>query len=136
MIYASYNYNMSTFKVFLSFSFCFILMFTKTIHPLPFTRKLFFVHLHSYTWWTFSVYALELFFFMSTRSIYKPYSCSKISFFHFFPHTPVVYTKVSLYTLVTHTHKNFFSHIIYTHKILLYTFSFYIYKNLSFSLYT
>ena len=65
-----------------------------------------------------------------TRSIYKPYSCSKISFFFcFFQHTPVVYTKVSLYTLVAHTHKNFFSHIIYTHKILLYTFSFTYIKN-------
>jgi len=76
-------------------------------------------------------HTLKLFLFTSTRSIYKPYSCSKISFFRFSQHTHVVYTKVSLYTLVAHTHKNFFSHIIYTHKILLYTFPFYIYiKNL------
>ena len=52
-------------------------------------------------------------------------------FFHFFPHIPVVYTKVSVYTLVAHTHTNFFSHIIYTHKILLYTFSFTYIKNSS-----
>ena len=50
--------------------------------------------------------------------------------FSFFPHIPVVYTKFSSYRLVAHTHKNFFSHIIYTHKILLYTLFFYIYKKL------
>jgi len=44
-----------------------------------------------------------------TRSIYEPYSCSKI--FLAFPNTPAVHTKVSLYTLVAHTHKDFFSHI-------------------------
>jgi len=46
-------------------------------------------------------------------------------FFCFFQHTPMVHTKVSLYTLVAHTHKNFFPRITYTQKkILLYTFSF------------
>ena len=49
-----------------------------------------------------------------TWSIYEPYLRSKI--FHFSQHTPMVYTKVSLYTLVAHTHKDFFSHIIYTRK--------------------
>ena len=72
---------------------------------------------------------IRTFFFMSTRSIYKLYSCSKISFFHFFPHIPVVYTKVSLYTLVAHTHKNFFSHIIYTQNPFIHIFLLHI-KNL------
>ena len=61
-------------------------------------------------------HTLKLFLFTSTQSIYKSYSCSKIYFFRFSQHKPIVYTKVSLYTLVAHTHKNFFSHIIYTHK--------------------
>ena len=123
--------------VFLSFSFLFHFYIHKNIHPLLFVRKLFFVHLHSYTWRTlFRIHIRTLFLYV-TQSIHKSYPCSKI--FRFSQHTPVVHTKVSLYTLVAHTHKNFFSHIVYTHKILLYTFSFYIYinKNLfSFSLYT
>ena len=37
-------------------------------------------------------------------------------FFRFSQHTPLVHTKVSLYTLVAHTHRDFFSHITYTRK--------------------
>ena len=98
------------------FPFCFIFMFTKNYTSIAIYEK-------NFSWYTyipmmnfFCTHALKLFLFTSTRSIYKPYSCSKISFFRFSQHTPVVYTKVSLYILVAHTRKNFFSHIIYTHK--------------------
>ena len=116
---------MPTFEVFLSFPFCFIFFCSqKTIHPLLSMRKNFslYTHIPIHDEPFLYTHTLKLFLFTSTRSIYKPYSCSKISFFRFSQHTHVVYTKVSLYTLVAHTHKNFFSHIIYTHKILLYTF--------------
>ena len=110
-----------------SLFFCFIFIFTKLYTHGPLWGKLFFVHLHSYTWRTiFRIHIRTLFLYV-TQSIHKSYPCSKI--FRFSQHTPVVHTKVSLYTLVAHTHKNFFSHIVYTHKILLYTFSFYIYIN-------
>ena len=46
-------------------------------------------------------------------------------FFRFFPHTPVFYTEVSLYTLVAHTHNNFL-HCLHTRNpfidIFLYQF--------------
>ena len=93
-------------------------------------RKLFFVHLHSYTWRTFSVHTRIKTLSLYVNTVYiQTLFMFKDFFFRFFKHTPVVYTKVSLYTLVAHTHKNFFSHIIYTHKILLYTFSFTYIKN-------
>ena len=116
MIYASYDHNMPTFEVFLSFPFCFIFMFTKNYTSIAIYEKNFslytYIPIHDELF--LYTHTLKFFLFTSTRSIYKPYSCSKISFFRFFQHTPVAYTKVSLYTLVAHTHKNFFSHIIYT----------------------
>jgi len=104
-------------------------MFTKTIHPLPFTRKLFFCT-PSFLYMTnfFCTRIRTLFLYVNTVYIQTPFMF-KDFFFHFFFHTPIVYTKVSLYTLIAHIHKNFFSHIVHTHKILLYTFSFYIYIN-------
>ena len=52
----------------------------------------------------------------------QPYLYSKI-FFIFLQHTPMVYTKVSLYTLVVHTHKNFSTRIfLYTKKPFIHTF--------------
>ena len=134
MIYASYDHNMPTFEVFLSFPFCFIFyVHKKNYTSIAIYEKNFslYTHIPIHDEPFLYTHTLKLFLFTSTWYIYKPYSYSKISFFRFSQHTLVVYTKVSLYTLVTHTHKNFFSHIIYTHKILLYTFSFYIYiKNL------
>ena len=47
----------------------------------------------------------------------------------------MAHTKISLYTFVAYTHKNFSPRIVYTHGILLYTLSFYthIYKQKPFS---
>jgi len=115
-------------RSFFLFPFCF--MFTKTIHPLASTRKTFLctpTFLYMTNFFCIRIRTLSLYVntvYIQTLFMFKDF------FFRFFPHTPVVYTKVSLYTLVAHTHKNFFSHIICTHKILLYTFSFYIYKKL------
>jgi len=99
-------------RSFFLFPFCFI--FTK-------------IYTHCYLWESFSLYTFipihdePLFlythqnsFLYVTQSIYEPYFCSKI--FHFSQHTPVVHTKVSLYKLVAHTHKNSFPRIIYTQK--------------------
>ena len=49
---------------------------------------------------------------LSLRHTVKPYLHSKI-FFVFLQRTPMVHTKVSLYTLVVHTHKNFSTRIFY-----------------------
>ena len=125
------NHNMPTFEVFLSFSFLFFsflffFIFTKNYTSIALYENNFplytYIPIHNELF--LCTHALKPFLFMSTRSIYKPYLCSKISFFHFFQHTPVVYTKNSLHTLVVHIHKNFFSHIIYTHKILLFSFTY------------
>ena len=97
------NHNMSTFEVFLSFSFCFIFMFTKTIHPLLFTRKLFFVRFHSYTWRTFFVYALELFFFMSHDLYANPIHIQRFLFSFFPTHTRILYRSFFIYTRRSHT---------------------------------
>jgi len=59
-------------------------------------------------------HALKLFLLISTWSIYKLYSCSKISF-SFFQHTLMVYTKISLYTLVAHTQEFLFTPYLNTH---------------------
>ena len=77
-------------------------------------KKFFFVYLHSYTWQTFSVHALELFLFTSHGLYTNPIYVQR--FFHFSQHTLMVHTKVSSYTLVAHTHKNSFPRIIYTQK--------------------
>ena len=108
------NYNMSTFEVFLSFSFLFHFYIHKTIHPWSSMRKTFlctptFLYMTNFFYTRIRTLSLYV-----TWSIYEPYLRSKI--FHFSQHTPMVYTKVSLYTLVAHTHKDFFSHIIYTRK--------------------
>jgi len=125
MIYASYDHNMPTFEVFLSFFLLFHFLCLQKLY------------IHRHLWESFSLYtyipihdelflythALKLFLFISTRSIYKLYSCSKISF-SFFQHTLVVYTKISLYTLITHTQEFLFTPYLQTHKILSYIFSF------------
>ena len=86
---------MSTFAVFLSFSFLFL------IHD-----KLFL-----YTHWNS----------LSLHHMIKPYLHSKI-FSVFLQHTPMAHTKVSLYTLIAHTHKNFFPRIIYTQRPFIHIF--------------
>ena len=124
---------MSTFAVFLSLYFFFLYMFTKTIHLWSFMRKTFLcksIFLYMTNFFCTRIGTLSLY---VTRSIYKPYLHSKI--FHFSQHTLMVHTKVSSYTLVAYTHKNFSPRIVYTHGILLYTLSFYthIYKQKPFS---
>ena len=96
------NYNISTFEVFLSFSFLFHFYIHKTF--LCTSTFLYMTNFFCTRIRTLSLYV--------TRSIYKPYS--KIS--HFSQHTLIVHTKFSSYTLVAHTHKNSFPRIIYTQK--------------------
>jgi len=108
------NYNMSTFDVFLSF-FLVSFLYSQNYTPMALYEENFslyiYILIHDKT---FSVHALELFFFMSHSLYTNPIHVRR--FFRFSQHTHVVHTKISLYTLVAHTHENFFPHIIYTHK--------------------
>jgi len=105
---------MSTFEVFLSFSFVSFL-YSQNYTPLALYEENFslyiYILIHDKT---FSVHALELFLFTSHGLYTNPIYVQR--FFHFSQHTPMVHTKVSLYKFVAHTHKDFFSHIIYTRK--------------------
>ena len=107
-------------------------MFAKTIHPSPSMRKLFFVHIHSYTWRTFSVYTR-----IKTLSPYIKHdqytnSIPGQRFLFRFINIHSWFIQKFLYIHLLLTHKNFFSHIIYTHKIFPYTLFL---KTLFFSLY-
>ena len=126
MIYASYDHNMLTFEVFLSFSFLFHFSCSqKNYTSIAIYEKNFslytYIPIHDELF--LYTHALKLFLFTSTRSIYKPYSCSKISF-RFFQHTLVVYTKISLYTLVAHTQEFHFTHYLHTQNPSIHIFSF------------
>jgi len=123
---------MSTFAVFLSFSFLFHFYIHKIRHLWSFMKKSFFVYLHSYTWQTFSVHVLELFLFTSHGLYTNPIYIQR--FFRFFQCTPTVHTKVSLYTLVVHTHKNFSPRIIYK-KLSMHIFLSHTYINIFLFLY-
>ena len=136
MIYSSYDHNMPTFEVFLSFPFCLFFIFTKLYTHGPLMRKTFLcisTFLYMTNFFCTRIRTLSLY---VTRSIYEPYSCSKI--FSFFPtHTCGSYKSFFIYTHCSH--KNFFPHIIDTHKnpsihiFLLHT---YINNIFLFSLYT
>ena len=115
-------------RSFFLFSFCF--MFAKTIHPSLSMRKTFplytYIPIHEKT---FSIYTRikKNSFSLYQHGLYKtsiPFS--KISFSFFNIHSLFI-QKFSLYTLIAHTQEK---HIIYTHKILSYTF--YIQKLFSF----
>ena len=102
---------MSISRSFFLFHFCFI---HKIIHLWSFMRKTFLctsIFLYMTNFFCTRIGTLSLY---VTQPIYKPYLRSTI--FRFSQHTPMFHTKVSLYTLVAHTHKDFFSHIIYTRK--------------------
>ena len=123
MIYASYDHNMLTFEVFLSFSFCFIFYVRKSYTSIViYEKSFFFVHLHSYTRQTFSVYTriktLCLYIntvYITTLFLFKDF------FFRFF-NIHSWFIQKFLYIPSLLTHKNFFSHLIYTHKIFPYIF--------------
>ena len=124
-----FNYNMSTFAVFLSFSFLFhFYIFIKLYTYGPLWRNL---SLYIYTLIHDKIFLYTHWNSLSLRHMIKPYLHSKI-FFVFLQHTPMAHTKVSLYTFVAHTHKNFSPRITYTHKTFYTHFPFtyrYIYKN-------
>ena len=102
---------MSTFAVFLSFSFLFhsqnytpVVLYEENL-----LRKSTFLYMT-----TFSVHVLEPFLFTSHGLYSNPIYVQR--FFHFSQHTLMVHTKVSSYTLVAHTHKNSFPRIISPQK--------------------
>jgi len=117
-------------RSFFLFLFLFHFYIHKTIHPLPSMRKTFpctptFLYMMDF----FCTRIRTLSLYVNTVYIHTLFMLKDLSFFSlfFFSHIPVVYTKVSLYTLVAYTHRNLFSHIVYPHEILLYTLSFYTY---------
>ena len=85
-------------------------------------KKFFFVYLHSYTWQTFSVHALELFLFTSHGLYTNPIYVQR--FFSFFPtHTYGSYKSFFIYTRCSHTQEFLSTHhlhtkIFYTHFLL------------------
>ena len=102
------------------FFFCFIFIYSQNYTPMALYEENLFctpTFLYTTNFFCTRIGTLSLY---VTRSIYKTLFTFK-DFFVFLQRTLMVHTKVSLYILV-HTHKNFFSHIIYTHKIFPYTF--------------
>ena len=118
-------------RSFFLFLFVSFFMFTKNYTSIAIYEKNFslytYIPIHDELF--LYTHALKLFLFTSTRSIYKPYSCSKISFSFFFQHTLVVYTKISLYTLVAHTQEFLFTHYLHTQNPSIHIFSFTYKKN-------
>ena len=82
-------------RSFFLFPFRFIFIFTKLYTHGPLWGKRFFVHLHSYTWQTFSVHALEF-------SLFTPHDQTLFTFKDLFRYSP------------THTYGSYKSFFIYT----------------------
>ena len=113
MIYASYDHNMPTFEVFLSFFFLFhFFMFAKTIHPLLSMRKAFlctptFLYMNFFFVYT-RIKTLSLYIntvYIQTLFLFKD--------FFFNIHSWFIQKFLCIHSLLTH--KNFFSHLIYKH---------------------
>jgi len=111
---------MLTFEVFLSFSFfsfCFIFYVRKNNTPIIiYEKNFFFVHLHSYTRRTFSVYThiKTLSLYINTVYIQTLFLFKDFFFVFFNIHSQFIQKFLYIHSLLTH--KNFFSHLIYTHK--------------------
>ena len=130
MIYASYDHNMPTFKVFLSFSFCFIFLRLQKLYIHCYLwEKLFFVHLHSYTRQTFSVYTrIKKSFSLYQHGLYTNSIPVQRFLFSFFNIHSWFYTKISLYTLIAHTQEFLFTHYLHTQNPSIHTFLLHIKK--------
>jgi len=123
MIYASYDHNMLTFEVFLSFSFVSFFYVFKNYTSITNYKKSFslytYIPIHDKLFlYTHALKTLSLYInmvYIKTLFLFK-------DFFFVFQHTLVAYTKISLYTLVAHTQEFLFTHYLYTQKIFPYIF--------------
>jgi len=136
---------MLTFEVFLSFSFLFHFYIHKTIHPWPSMRKTFlctttFLYMTNFLCTRIRTLSLYI-----TRSIYEPYSRSKIfsfspthtcgSYKSFFIYTRCSHTQGYLSTHYLHTQKSFYTHFPFTYiyKKTFFFFFFFIYVDILFT---
>ena len=102
-------------RSFFRFPFCFIFIYSQNYTPMVLYEEIFLcisTLLYMTNFFCIRIGTLSLYI---TRSIYKTLFTFK-DFFCFSQHTPMVHTKVSLYTFVAHTHKNFSPRITCTHK--------------------
>ena len=135
MICTSYDHNMPAFEVFLSLSFLFhffLCMFAKTYTSIAIYEKVLFslytyipIHEKKFLY----THALKNSFTLYRHGLYKTSIPFQIFLFPFSTYTRCLY-KNFLYTYSLLTHKNFFSHIVYTQKKISYIF--YIQKLFSF----
>ena len=140
MIYASYDHNMPTFEVFLSFSFCFIFYVCKNYTSIAIYEKSFSLYtyipihdtlsLYTHVSKTLSlyintVYITTLFLFKDFFFVFSTYTRGLYK--NFFVYTHYSRTRISFHTLFTHTqnlsihfftYKKLFSFLyIYSHDI-------------------
>ena len=121
-------------RPFFLFLFVSFFMFTKNYTSIAIYEKKFSLYTYIPTHDELFLYthALKLFLFTSTRSIYKPYSCSKISFSFFPTHTRSLCKSFFIYTCCSHTQEFLFTHYLHTQNPSIHIF-FYIYIKKLFS---
>ena len=109
-------------RSFFLFSFCFIFLCSQKLYIHRHLWESFFVHLHSYTWRTFSVYTrIKNSFSLYQHGLYTNSIPVQRFLFHFFNiHSWFIQKFLYIHSLLTH--KNFFSHLIYTHTKSFHTF--------------
>jgi len=137
MIYSSYDHNMLNFEVFLSFSFCFIFLCLQKLYIHHYLwEKLSFVHLHSYTRQTFSVYTrIKNSFSLYQHGLYKNSIPVERFIFRFSTYTRGLYKNFFIYTHYSHTRISFHTLFIRTQNLSIHflhiknSFIFFIYRH-------
>jgi len=107
-------------RYFFLFLFCFIFLCLQKLYiHRHLWEKLFFVHLHSYTRQTFSVYTrIKNFFSLYQHGLYEnSIPVQRLLFRFFIIHSWFIQKFLYIHSLLTH--KNLFSRIIYTHTLNL-----------------
>ena len=114
---------MSTFEVFLSFSFSFHFNIHKTIHPWPSMRKTF-LCISTFLYMTnFFCTRIRTLLFTSHGLYTNPIYIQR--FFHFFQHALMVHTKgFFIYTRCSHTQEFLSTHHLHTKNPFIHTFLF------------
>ena len=113
-------------RSFFLFLFVSFFMFTKNYTSIAIYEKNFslytYIPIHDELF--LYTHALKLFLFTSTRSIYKLYSCSKISFSFFPTHTRSLYKNFFTYTCCSHTRISFHTLFTRAQNLSIHFFSF------------
>ena len=128
----SITHHPATFKgshiLVIIFLFVSFFMFTKNYTSIAIYEKNFplytYIPIHDELF--LYTHALKLFLFTSTRFIYKPYSCSKISFSFFPTHTRSLYKTFFIYIRLSHTRIYFHTLFTCTQILSIFPFLFYV----------